>query len=155
LFDYPTGDGAVPEAGAQYFLPEATERDWSDLLRVTTTRHLSEGETLISPGDDDRSLYLVNSGHLEVLLPASRRRWRRVATVRAGNVIGELSFFDGETRSALVRALTTVAVAELNHDNFAALARTRPDLALSVAMDLGRILARRLRASAASPTLTG
>lgn len=155
FFDYPTGDIAVPDPDAQYFLPGALERDWADLLQATTTRRLAAGETLIEPGAGDRSLYLVIEGRLEVLLPVSRRKWRQVAAVGAGNVIGELSFFDGDTRSAMVRAVSAVAVAELSHDDFATLSRTRPDLALAVAMDLGRILAQRLRRTQATPVVAG
>jgi CRP/FNR family cyclic AMP-dependent transcriptional regulator len=155
FFDYPTGDVAAPEPDAQYFLPAALERDWADLLQATTTRRLDAGQTLIEPGAGDRSLYLVIEGRLEVLLPVSRRRWRQVASVGAGNVIGELSFFDGDTRSAMVRALSAVAVAELSREDFTALAGTRPDLALAVAMDLGRILAQRLRRTQATPIVAG
>lgn len=163
FFDYPTEHPAGAAAAADssagsnapYLLPGADERDWSDLLQVTTARHLGDGETLIEPGAADRSLYLVVEGRLEVLEPASRRRWRVVAVVGAGNVIGELSFFDGDGRSALVRAVGEAAVAELSPESLALLGRTRPDLALSVAMDLGRILAQRLRRLQSTPVVAG
>ncbi|MGB8652114.1 MAG: cyclic nucleotide-binding domain-containing protein, partial [Mycobacteriales bacterium] len=103
------------------------------------------GETLFSPGAEERSLYLVVEGELEVLVPAARGRWRRVATVGAGSAIGELSFMDGGPQSTLARALSPLAVAELSHQAFTQLAVSRPDLALLLAMDLGRLVAQRLR----------
>ena len=84
-------------------------------------------------------------GELEVLLPATRGRWRRVNTAGKGSVLGELAFLDGDARSAMVRTLTPTTVAELTFADFERLSDFRPDLALMVAMDLGRILARRLR----------
>jgi CRP/FNR family transcriptional regulator, cyclic AMP receptor protein len=151
FFDYPTGGEGVPEADARILLPDAPEQDWAALLGMATMRRVAAGETLISPGSGDRSLYLILEGQLEVLVPSSRRKWRQAATVGPGGVIGELSFFDGIDRSELVRTLTPVAVAELSHDDFAALGRTRPEVALSVAMDLGRLLAQRVRQSQTPP----
>jgi CRP/FNR family transcriptional regulator, cyclic AMP receptor protein len=153
FFDYPTDETAStksPAAVSDSFLPDASPGEWSDLLRFASTRHLAAGETLISLGDADRSLHLVRDGSLEVLQPAKRGRWRRLRTVESGSVLGELAFFDGDERSAAVRALTPATVAQLSYDEFGDLASTRPDLALLVAMDLGRILANRLRRFEAS-----
>lgn len=143
FFDYPTGD-AEPAARAQAFLPDAPERDWADLLRLATVRRLVAGETLLAPGSTDRSLFIVLEGQLEVLSPAGRK-WRHVATVGAGSLVGELAFFDGGVRSALVRPVADSSVAELSIDNFGVLQRTRPDLAMAVVLDVGRILAQRMR----------
>jgi CRP/FNR family cyclic AMP-dependent transcriptional regulator len=151
FFDYPTGSEGVPEADAQVLQPDAPEPDWAALLSMATMRRVAAGETLISPGAGDRSLYLVLEGQLEVLVPASRRKWRQVSTVGSGGIIGELSFFDGVVASELVRTLTPAAVARFSHEDFAALSRTRPEVALSVAMDLGRLLAQRLRQSQTPP----
>jgi CRP/FNR family transcriptional regulator, cyclic AMP receptor protein len=154
FFDYPGVDDE-PSITTDYLLPDASQRDWDALLQVTVIRSLVAGETLIASGAADRSLYIVVDGALEVLLAGARGRWRQIARVNAGSVIGELSFFDGEARSALVRALTPVRVAELRPDEFADLAISRPDLALMVAMDLGRVLAQRLRRAQNSPAVAG
>jgi hypothetical protein len=45
----------------------------------------------------------------------------------------------------LVRALSTASAAELTAAAFDALGRTRPDLALTVAMEVGRILTQTVR----------
>jgi CRP/FNR family transcriptional regulator, cyclic AMP receptor protein len=150
FFDYPTDETAPSTAASDSLLPEASATEWSDLLRFATTRRLVAGETLINLGDADRTLHLVMEGTLEVLQPTRRGRWRRVRTVASGSVLGELAFFDGDPRSAAVRALTPATVAQLGFNEFGDLASTRADLALLVAMDLGRILANRLRRSEAS-----
>lgn len=149
FFDYPTGVTA-PDATDQQFWPHAAEQEWSDLLRLATIRKLAAGETLIAPGSTDRSVYVVLEGQLEALAP-SGRKWRRLAAVGAGSVVGELAFLDGSPRSALVRSLTETTVAELTHSSFSALARTRPELALSIALELGRIVAQRLRVAQGTP----
>jgi hypothetical protein len=150
FFDYPTGESAPPPPPADYLLPGASEADWAALLTFTNTRHIEPGQILISAGIAERSLYLVVDGELEVLLPATRGRWRRVGTVGKGSVLGELAFLDGAARSAMVRSRTETTVAELTFDDFDRLSGSRPDLALLVAMDLGRILAGRLRRNEAA-----
>ena len=103
---------------------------------------------LSRPGRLSRSLYLVVDGVLEVRVQGTRRvagSSRRPITVGAGSVLGEMSFFDSGQRSALVRAMTAVEVAELRLDDFDALAEEDPRLGLQILFDLGRILAQRLR----------
>ncbi|MEP7020486.1 MAG: cyclic nucleotide-binding domain-containing protein [Pseudonocardiales bacterium] len=150
FFDYPSGaqqSGAAEQL--RPFLPHASEREWSELLRLATVRRLAPGETLISPGPGSRSLFLVIEGQVEVLAPANRK-WRHVATIGAGSVVGELAFFDGGERSALVRALTDVSASELTHESFGALRRTNPELAMALVLDVGRVLSQRMRLAQAA-----
>lgn len=145
FFDYPSGSGgADPVPTGQVFLPAATERDWSDLLTLATVRRLDAGETLAEPGAGAGSLFLILGGQFELLEPAGRK-WRRIGTVGPGSIAGEVSFFDGGPRTTLVRALAASSAAELTAAGFDALGRTRPDLALAVAMEVGRILAQAVR----------
>jgi CRP-like cAMP-binding protein len=150
FFDYPTGPApgapAAPPA-VEVFLPDASERDWADLLAHTRRRKVPAGETLIGRGSVGRSLYLVVAGTLEVRLPRRLGRSRTSTTIEAGSVIGEVAFFDGAARSADVVSVTPSEVAELTPDGLSALAQQRPQLATAVLLDLGRILAHRLRSS--------
>lgn len=66
FFDYPNAD-QQPGAARQSFLPHASEREWSELLRLATVLRVAPGETLISPGPGSRSLTLVIEGQVEVL----------------------------------------------------------------------------------------
>jgi len=84
------------------------------LLGHTRNRRFGPGDAVVRAGERDQSLYLVLEGQLEVLADRGRRGHRRIASVGAGSVIGELSFFDGGARSALVRAVTPAVLAELS-----------------------------------------
>jgi len=149
FFDYPgTEVAATAEQAPEVFLPEASDSDWSVLLRHCRRRRFDAGEAVITAGATSRSLYLVVDGSLEVRLQGPGRlagRSRPVIIVGAGSVLGEMSFFDSGQRSALVRATTPVELAELRLDDFDALADEDPRLALQILFDLGRILAQRLR----------
>jgi CRP-like cAMP-binding protein len=168
FFDYPRTNGeALTAEAAEVFLPDATEADWVLLLRHCRRRHVDAGETVIAPGltgstdtgstdtgssdtgssDTARSLVFVVEGTLEVHAPGAARRDRLVMVVGPGSVLGEISFFDAAGRSALVVAQTPGEVAELSLAELEALAREAPGLSHQVLFDLGRTLARRLRAT--------
>jgi CRP/FNR family transcriptional regulator, cyclic AMP receptor protein len=137
-------------------LADASDAEWTTLLEHTRQHRFDPGEAIVTEGEHDRSLYLVLEGELEVLAPRGRRgAYRKVAVVGTGSVIGELAFFDGGARSAMVRAATPAVLAEMSPDSFSALAADSPALARQLLFDLGRILARRLRAAQATSNAAG
>ena len=155
FFDYPNEPHASAGNDA-LLLADASEQEWATLLAHTRTRRFGPGDAIVTAGAADQSLYLVLEGQLEVLATGRGRRGsRRLASVAAGSVIGELSFFDGGGRSALVRAVTPAVLAEMSRSEFDALATASPDLARRLLLDLGRILAQRLRAVQGTATVTG
>ncbi|HEX4829903.1 MAG TPA: cyclic nucleotide-binding domain-containing protein [Trebonia sp.] len=154
FFDYPDQSPAAP-AKVELLLGDATDDEWAVLLRHGRDRRFGPGDTVVTMGSREQSLYIVLEGQLEVLAPRGRRGYKRIALVEAGSVIGELSFFDGGVRSAHVRAATAAVLAELTPTEFDALAVARPDLARRLLFDLGRILAQRLRAAQRAPSTAG
>jgi CRP/FNR family transcriptional regulator, cyclic AMP receptor protein len=111
---------------------------------------------VLKAGGGGRSLYLLLEGTLEVVGPPARfGRKRQLGRLEAGSVVGEVSFFDGEPRSAGVRAVTPVVLAELTPDGFDGLVAKHPDLARRLLLDLGRILAGRLRRTEAAAGASG
>ena len=145
FFDYPTSGPDAPPP-AQVLLADASESDWATLLDYTQARRFGAGQEVLHAGGGGRSLYLLLEGTLEVVAAQGRfGRKRPRVRLEAGSVVGELSFFDGEPRSAGVQAVTPVVVAELTQDGFDRLVTGHPDLARRLLLDLGRILAGRLR----------
>src|SRR5947209_4810360 len=111
FFDYPTEGRPEPEQ-EEYFLSTCSDDDWATILGHATTRRFGAGQTVVGPAEADRALYIVTEGTLEAVIAQGRRgKFRRIRTFGPGNVIGELSFFDGQPRSAQVRALTDAELA--------------------------------------------
>ena len=157
FFDYPN-EPPASAGNAGVLLADASDEEWATLLAHTRIRRFGPGDAIVTAGAADQSLYLVLEGQLEVLAPATgrgRRGYRRLASVAAGSVIGELSFFDGGGRSALVRAVTSAVLAEMSRSEFDALATASPDLARRLLFDLGRILAQRLRTVQGTAAVAG
>jgi diguanylate cyclase (GGDEF)-like protein len=102
-------------------------------------RTLQPSEVLISPGSTEPVTYLILDGTLDVLLEVSDSL--AVATLRAGDSVGEISLIDGQPRSAAVVAKERSRVLEVPAETFWALMRTSHQATLNL---LG-VLAERLR----------
>jgi CRP-like cAMP-binding protein len=107
-------------------------------------RRYAAGEVVMARGDVDRSLFLVASGTVEVEVPHGGHG-TRVRELGAGTVLGEVAFFDAMPRSSTVRAVTDCDILRLGEDAFEALAARHPDLGRTLLLELGRVLAVRLR----------
>jgi CRP/FNR family cyclic AMP-dependent transcriptional regulator len=117
------------------------ERSLMKLLSLSDTRELAEGETLIRRGEILNEMYIVLSGELSVDLgkgPIS-------ATVKKGEVVGEMSLFDGSLPSATLAALTPATILSFHRDQlFQAM---KEDIEFTARFELGLLQAviRRLR----------
>lgn len=98
------------------------------------------GEVIISEGEEGRTAFLVVSGIIEVLVGQGGKS-KRVATMTAGEVFGEVSLLDPGPRSATVRAVTDVECTMTSYEDFVASIQSDPDQAVAFM----RTLVRRLR----------
>jgi CRP/FNR family cyclic AMP-dependent transcriptional regulator len=83
----------------RYFTDEERER----IEKIGEVKTIAEGEFLIRAGEVDSTLFAIEDGHLDIMgtrvgKPAV------VATVGAGDVLGEVAFIDDSPRSVSVKA---------------------------------------------------
>ena len=95
--------------------------------------HPSEGEA----GD---TAFLIVSGSVEVSIGAGAKA-KKVETLKAGEVFGEMSLIDPGPRSATVRALTDTECFVTSYEDFATTAQADPEQTV----ELMKTLVRRLR----------
>ncbi len=112
------------------------------MLEHTELLRLAPGELLALAGDIDRTLYIVKSGRIAVILPDTGAS---IGTIDEGSVVGEIGFVDGGPRSATLEAVGAVEVFALSFESFETLAARHPALGRRILLDLARILATRLR----------
>jgi CRP-like cAMP-binding protein len=124
------------------FMPGATAADWATVFAHAEVRRVAAGLAVVQAGERDRALYLLTEGTVGVRLPRDEGAFK---TIDAPSVLGELAFFDGRPRSATLDAVTDVEVVRLDDAAFARLSAEAPELAQAMLVDLGRILALRLR----------
>jgi CRP/FNR family transcriptional regulator, cyclic AMP receptor protein len=136
FFVYPTE--AESRADSLTFLAGRAEQDWERIARHADRLRFRAGETLVREGERDRAVYVVLRGRLEALLDPP-------APIEEGSVFGELAFLDGLPRSSTVRAAADGEALRLSYDEFETLAARHPELGRAILLDLGRIVAARLR----------
>jgi CRP-like cAMP-binding protein len=138
-------DGRAP-ANDYLLLPQWREHEWRKLFAVTTSRPVKASEVVIQRGVDDRSLYFVASGSLEVgITYVDGISISPLARICAGSVIGEQSFFDAQPRSANAWAVTDGELLCLTQERFAEFATAEPVMTRDLLFALGRVLSLRLR----------
>lgn len=145
-FDYDSSGDAEDSAERLTVFEALSEEEWQMVIRNAQTIPFGAGEVLLEEGEIDNAVYIVVSGQVEVVSTGSFGRSKRVATVDEGSVFGEVAFFDGQPRSASVRALGDGQVLRLSRKGFEQIAAWNPNLAQQFLIDLGRILAYRFRA---------
>jgi CRP/FNR family transcriptional regulator, cyclic AMP receptor protein len=125
------------------FLAGRSQSEWAKVLACTETRRFSRGETIISIGETDRTLYLLTEGTLGVRLREDREQTFKA--IDAPSVVGEVTFLDGEPRSATLFAITDGELERLRMQSFEVLAAREPELGRAILLDLARIVTQRLR----------
>lgn len=130
------------------FLPNWRHEDWCKLIVLMRPRTVRAGEFVVNRNAVDRSLYFVLSGEYEVgITQMAGLATRSIATIGAGSVIGDQSFFDGLPRSANVWAASAGELLELKFRDYQQFAHAEATLAVDLLFALGRVLSRRLRST--------
>lgn len=115
---------------------------WHALRGLLRQRSWSPGEMVVRHGEPASELYLITHGDLSVYVPVEgHERGRRLATMTAGMVLGEVAFLGGGSRTADVVADTAVEAWLLDAETFRAILQQRPEVAAELLEGLVRIVA--------------
>jgi uncharacterized membrane protein len=120
-----------------------SDEDREALAKRLTEKSFKQGETVFAKGDSGSSMYIVQSGAVQIFLPPAEKDQPPVVIkdLRTGEYFGELSLFDDKPRSASVTALVDTVLLELTRDEFGEhLGRSR-----TAAMTILGEMAERLR----------
>jgi len=101
-----------------------------------------EEERIFEQGDPGGALYTVVSGKVSIE-QAGRRKgsYTRLATIGPNDAVGEMTLFDGSSRTAAAAALQDTLVLRIRREPLITLARQNPELSL----ELIGVLSQRLR----------
>lgn len=102
------------------------------------------GDVIVREGEPADRLYLITRGRAEISVAVGSGR-RRLGTIEAGNLFGELALFSGGRRTADVIALGEVTCWVLARAELDLLGESRPDLQIQLLTLVGQALAERLR----------
>ena len=122
--------------------------------RLMVTRHYAKGETVFRRGDVGAELYVVVDGEIRVHLDHAGRAVT-LARHGAGGVLGEMSVFDEQPRSASAQAMADTTVRVLKRERLEAVVHEHPEVLLEFVKSLSqRLRAMDARLEAATPEET-
>jgi len=117
---------------------DVASADLAEVAAIAREERFAQGEAICRRGDEGSDLYVVTEGSVAVRIGD-----RLLATLQAGQVVGELAVLDSRPRSADVIAATDVEVLRIPGDEFQRLLERSSGLARG----LLRVLASRVRDS--------
>lgn len=121
--------------------PEAMAR----IARASRRVDLGEDQMLFREGEPAKEMAVVLSGKLEVMKRADSGMDVCIAMLGPGDVVGEMSLFDIQPRSADVWARAPVSVVLLQHGFLAELYREDPQSYTLLVLNIAREISIRLR----------
>jgi len=124
--------------------------DEADVLgRAMLVVRAHPSQVLIAEDDASDWMLLLLSGTVDVFKrrvdAEDRSETTRLAVLKAGAVLGEMSMLDGEPRYASCTALSEVEMAVLTREAVAELIREHPAVGAKLLVKITQLLAQRLR----------
>ena len=123
-----------------------TREEIHTLKQKLIFKSYKKGKTIVKEGDIDRNLIFLTKGSVSVRihLPESDR-YNRLITYSSGVIFGEMAFLDGSPRSADVRADEDSETYLLSPDEFTALQKEKPEIAVKLVRNIALEMSERLR----------
>jgi CRP/FNR family transcriptional regulator, cyclic AMP receptor protein len=121
-----------------------SRKELVQLARMSDDLEVPAGRVLCKEGDRGREFFVLVEGKVDVA-----RKGKRVATLGAGDFVGEISLLEQTPRTATVTAKTPVRLFVLTPRDFRQVVDENP----SVERKVLRALARRLLELSRDPTL--
>jgi CRP/FNR family transcriptional regulator, cyclic AMP receptor protein len=106
------------------------EDDRLALAKVIDEEKISEGQTLFQAGDPGDSLFIVQSGEIELFIKDTAGQKIVLATSSEGDMFGELAMLDSGPRTATAVAVKDSDVLVLDRDDLVLLFQRKPEAAL-------------------------
>ncbi len=122
-------------------LADLTDDEMARVAAAAVTARYLRGDLVFAEEDAPDRLCVVASGRIAIAKRSIDGRESMVALMERGDVFGEMSLFDGGSRSADARALEPSELVELPYGPLKTVYEQRPDLLWGVV----RLLASRLR----------
>ena len=126
---------------AQNRLEYLTANDWALIMDKAARQSFAKGAELLHIGQQNPNIFFIVKGSASVL---SARRWQ-IASVRAGEVLGEMAFLEGTNASATVVADEPVEVYSVSWHTLQELFQLYPHMGSRFYRSIAVSLSRRLR----------
>lgn len=120
------------------FLPE---EDHISLVSLWKMKALKAGEVLFRKGEPGSSMYVIEEGEIEIILPVDPPvNEVQLSILKEGEFFGELSLFADTPRTATARALVDTRLVEMQRGDFITFVMERPSIGISMLGEMAKRL---------------
>jgi uncharacterized membrane protein len=118
------------------------DEDLEALTARLAEKSFRSGDIVFSKDDVGSSMYVVQSGAVQIYLPSADKDAPPVILkdLRTGEYFGELSLFDNKPRSASVRAMVDTVLLELTREELGEHLGRSPKAAMTILTEMGERL---------------
>jgi len=116
------------------------EEELNELAAAIDLEKLQEGQVLFNAGDFGESLYIVNSGVVELSIKDNSGQKIILKMCEEDDLFGEISMLDNRPRSATATAVIDTEVFVLDRDDLLLLFQKKPDAGLNMLASMGDML---------------
>lgn len=120
-----------------------SDREVEDVARRAAPVLLEKGGRLFYRHDESSGVYFVVEGSIQIIIDNDANREIIVYTVKAGDILGEMSLFENRERSATAVALEKSRLFKISGGRFLELMHVYP----TIGVNLSRVLVERLLAA--------
>ncbi len=104
-----------------------------------------KGVMVLEEGRRDSYMFVIASGKLDIFKSSNDSDEKKIATVRAGKTIGEMSILDGMNHSATAVVVEPAVLLLLTKSRFEQFMQSEPEVALKVLRKMAQLMSLRLR----------
>lgn len=127
-----------------YLFKDLTSTELELVNAIVEPGSFNPGDEIFAEGDAARALYVIKFGSVKVQ-HSGRSDRTDVATLGTGSHFGEMSFLDGENRSASVSAVEKTEMVSISFERLRALLDENAAMAVKVYKSMAHFLCGRLR----------
>ena len=113
-----------------------------DLTQRVSIKRVSAQTTVVTQDEPGESMFIIMSGRVKVVIFGENGREVTLSILRPGDAFGEMSLFDGESRSANCIAVEPTALLVLSRDDLLLHIANHPRTSLNLLGEMARRLRR-------------
>ena len=104
-----------------------------------------KGVVVLEEGRRESYMFVIASGKLDIFKNSNHSDGKKIATIRAGKTIGEMSILDGMNHSATAVVVESAILLLLTKSKFEQFIQSEPEVALKVLRKMAQLMSLRLR----------
>jgi CRP-like cAMP-binding protein len=128
-----------------YLFKDLADSEMKVVSATAEIKTYQTGDEVFSAGDSAKYLYVVQRGSVQITVASDKGDTVEIVRLGAGSHFGEMSFLDGEVRSASARAMEATEVVAVDYDKLSAVMVDNQGIASHFYRQFALFLCGRLR----------